>query len=277
MKRLLCVLAIIAVLASACDPAPVTWNEGEVRFKVTCQYSHSAADDPIVFPDQPGASHLHDFTGNVGTDAFTTSWTDLQAFGTTCNDPGDLAGYWTPALLVNNVKRDPVRATIYYRRGFKTATIQPWGAGLKMVAGFSMSDPSAPIGRSGWQCDVLHPNDPAPTPDGCETNITLVVEFPDCWDGVNLDSDNHRSHMAYANLIDNGSRICPNTHLVPVPQATMYVHFGDLAPGEVITGLSSGGVTTVHGDLLDGWSPTRLESLIDDCLNAFVRCDSGGP
>jgi hypothetical protein len=255
--------------------AEVTWSEGDVRFKVTCGFSHSLSDDPIVFPAVPGASHLHDFTGNMGTNANTTTWADLQAFPTTCNDPGDVAAYWTPALEVNGVKRDPVRATVYYRRGFKTATIQPWGAGLKMVAGYSASDPSAPRGRTGWQCDNL--NDPIADPSGCSTNITMVVEFPDCWDGVNLDSPNHRSHMTYSQPIDNGAHICPNTHLVPVPQATMYVHFGDLAPGEAVTGLSSGDVSTVHGDLLDGWDPARLEQLVDECLNAFVLCDSGGP
>lgn len=30
-------------------------------------------------------------------------------------------------------------------------------------------------------------------PDGLRTQLF----FPSCWDGVNLDSDNHQSHMAY--------------------------------------------------------------------------------
>src|SRR5438105_14850034 len=37
-----------------------------------CPYSHSRMDDPIVFPKQPGASHLHDFFGAMHTNAYST-------------------------------------------------------------------------------------------------------------------------------------------------------------------------------------------------------------
>lgn len=30
------------------------------------------------------------------------------------------------------------------------------------------------------------------------TFLELHVTFPDCWDGVRLDSPDHRSHMAYS-------------------------------------------------------------------------------
>ena len=42
------------------------------QFVVECGYSHSAPDDPIVYPGQPGMSHEHDFFGNVTTDADST-------------------------------------------------------------------------------------------------------------------------------------------------------------------------------------------------------------
>jgi hypothetical protein len=35
-----------------------------------------------------------------------------------------------------------------------------------------------------------------------------------CWDGVNLDSANHKSHVAYPGY--NGK--CPTTHPVKIPQ-----------------------------------------------------------
>lgn len=43
-------------------------------------------------------------------------------------------------------------------------------------------------------------------PDGLRTQIF----FPSCWDGVNLDSANHKDHMAYPDGMDNGK--CPPTH-----------------------------------------------------------------
>ena len=60
---------------------------------VSCNYSHSLSDDPIVFPRQAGASHLHDFVGGRSTDAFSTGST-LISGGTTCAMPADKSGYW---------------------------------------------------------------------------------------------------------------------------------------------------------------------------------------
>ena len=35
-------------------------------FRTVCEFSHMAFDDPIVYPGQPGRSHLHVFFGNTG-------------------------------------------------------------------------------------------------------------------------------------------------------------------------------------------------------------------
>lgn len=51
----------------------------------------------------------------------------------------------------------------------------------------------------------------------CPDGIRLEVAFPSCWDGKNLDSDDHRSHMAYPDLVQDGN--CPDTH--PVRLITM--------------------------------------------------------
>jgi hypothetical protein len=41
-------------------------------FSLLCDFSHQLADDPFMFPGQPGGSHLHQFTGNVTTNADST-------------------------------------------------------------------------------------------------------------------------------------------------------------------------------------------------------------
>jgi hypothetical protein len=66
-------------------------------FATVCDYSHEAADDPIVKPNQPGTSHLHEFFGNVTTAAAST-YDSLRAGGTTCRASQDGSGYWVPAL-----------------------------------------------------------------------------------------------------------------------------------------------------------------------------------
>jgi hypothetical protein len=74
----------------ALTPPPALGNAGERvkttgqmppetnigAFRIICKPSHMAADDPIVYPDQPGRSHLHTFFGNTGAVASAppTAW-----------------------------------------------------------------------------------------------------------------------------------------------------------------------------------------------------------
>lgn len=44
----------------------------------------------------------------------------------------------------------------------------------------------------------------------CPYGLRTQVFFPSCWDGKNLDSPDHKSHMAYPSLSDSGN--CPPTH-----------------------------------------------------------------
>src|SRR5215213_2837661 len=110
-----------AVLAASATPGWI----------VTCNYSHSLKDDPIVFPNQPGAAHLHDFIGARSTNAFST-FNSLRAGGTACTLPGDSSSYWVPALYENGVRVLPTgqqaNTLVYYRRiGAPSGTIvQPF-------------------------------------------------------------------------------------------------------------------------------------------------------
>lgn len=285
LALLLALAAAVMVLATAPEPQPVDVvlepqpvdhvREGDVRFKTTCNFDHAAADDPIVYPGQPGASHLHDFTGRVGITASTTTYAELIKGRTTCNDHGDRAGYWTPSVYVNGVQAKPTRMTAYYRRGNKHGTIEAYPAGLKIIAGHSMSDPSSPTGLTGWQCDEVRP--PRSTPDGCSGEVVVRIGFPDCWDGVNLDTADHRSHMAYSTHdAALGANACPPTHPVQVPALATHTHYS-LPPGGRVTGLSSGDLTTgVHGDFFNGWEIARLAERVETCLNGYQTCPSGG-
>ena len=50
----------------------------------------------------------------------------------------------------------------------------------------------------------------------CPDGLRAQIVFPSCWDGVNLDSSDHQSHVSYPNgtAPDNGD--CPSTHPVKV-------------------------------------------------------------
>lgn len=259
-------------------------READVRFKVTCRFDHSANDDPIVFPDQPGQAHLHDFFGSRGIDASFTDYSDYvdNPAGTTCNDPEDLAGYWAPALYVGGKKLDATKITVYYRLGGKHGLIAPIPAGLRMIAGWREGQPHPGAQIAGWLCQEEDYRTLTPPTKRCGLggHIKMVVKFPDCWNGVNLDTADHRSHMAYS--APDGppgpdvANVCPPSHPVQLPQITQFVNFATLTSGKKITGLASGDTTTVHMDFFNGWVESRMAERVQTCLIQLQFCDSGG-
>jgi uncharacterized protein DUF1996 len=72
-------------------------------------------------------------------------------------------------------------------------------------------------GAGGAPCDSRDSSE-LPT-KMCPGGIRASVIFPSCWDGKNLDSPDHRSHVAYSpsrNVLANDA--CPSTHPIRIPQ-----------------------------------------------------------
>lgn len=82
-------------------PLAVTPQDGwRGIFRINCEFDHAAYDDPIVFPGQPGAAHLHMFYGSKNVEARTT-FDDLMRSPAAGCSGGTLnrSAYWAPALL----------------------------------------------------------------------------------------------------------------------------------------------------------------------------------
>jgi hypothetical protein len=109
VRRALGLLLPLALLA----PAPAQ-GASSGQFVLRCTYSHTLADDPIVFPNQPGASHLHDFFGNKPFDAFSTVNSLLKGETRPCRIPSDTAGYWAPTPSLSGKQLRPPVMRIYY-------------------------------------------------------------------------------------------------------------------------------------------------------------------
>ncbi|MEA2715993.1 MAG: hypothetical protein QOI99_310 [Actinomycetota bacterium] len=237
------------------------------NFVSGCRYSHSAPDDPIVHPASPGASHSHDFFGNTSTDAFS-SLESLQAAPDLCRRDGDKAAYWVPTLSDGGKVVKPVDVQAYYLvAGRDPASIQPFPLGLRVV-----TDPAASPER--WGCIGAAGQTPeSMTPPDCPGGMHLVlrVHFPDCWDGQRLDSTDHRSHMAYA-----ADGACPADHPVAVPHLRLGVHYPAGVGGADVT-LSSGAPDTAHADFFNAWDPSAQARLVEQCLQAAVKCGGKGP
>jgi hypothetical protein len=236
-----------------------------VNFTSTCRFSHQNSDDPIVYPDQPGKSHLHQFFGNDSTDAYSTLGSMLTST-TSCRRPADTAGYWTPALLDGATPVTPLAVTVYYRRGTLRG-VRPFPAGFKMIAGDSHATTPQSLRVTYWNCGVgagVPDSSSIPTcPAG--SNLRLHVRFPSCWDGQNLDSADHKSHMAYA----VGHR-CPADHPVAVPAISLIAKYAVL--GGPSFSLSSMGQYSGHADFFNAWNQLDLKRLVNRCLNGLRHC-----
>lgn len=274
-----CLLAAILTLAAAvAAPAPAS---AASAFSFGCRYSHSAGDDPIVAPGRPLATHLHDFVGNTRTDAFSTPFS-LRDDATTCSVHGDRtadrSAYWVPSLL-QHLPRGRARqirpkdVTVYYHGDVKRLADLPRGLRMISSAGtWSCGHGRLASGPRHPHC-IDDPRDPWPV------LLMLRLTFQRCWDGVNLDSPDHRSHMAHPG--PRGPDDCPASHPVRIPQIRIFVHYPTAGgpdpsrgarPGAVE--LSSGGHESVHGDFMDGWDHRRLDSFVDRCIrHTRPKCD----
>jgi hypothetical protein len=250
-------------------PARWTGPQGRVgQFVVRCDYSHSASDDPIVLPGEPGRSHRHDFFGATTTDAGSTA-ASLVDDDTTCDKRGDTAAYWQPTLYDRGAPVEPVGLDAYYRAapGVDATTVQPFPFGLELVAGDMAAEGVPHDDAAGWVCgsstdlQASAPDCPPSAP------LHLVLTFPDCWDGTRLRSDGHRAHAAYST-----AGRCPTSHPVVLPQLTVAVDFPIWGAGHDLT-LASGGTRSAHGDFLNAWDERALAREVTNCINRGVVCD----
>ncbi len=247
------------------DTAAASPGPHNGRFHVECGYDQSAPVDPIVFPGQPGASHQHDFFGATGVTADTTA-EDLETAGTTCGTQLDRASYWAPSLYDGERQVEPLGSTAYYRAadGVDPAAVEPFPYGLMMIGGDSMATVTQPTDHVGWACTVEA--DTRATPPVCNDTLLLRVVFPDCWDGENLDSADHRSHVARST--DEG---CPDSHPVAMPQLEFHVQYP--APESTANlHLASGSILTAHADFFNGWQPDKLAREVATCIQQDAYC-----
>lgn len=252
--------------ASAQEVVPLGPQGLVPQFLVECRFGHLAPDDPIVFPGQPGASHLHQFFGASEVDAGSTA-DSLRGGPTTCQQQLDTAAYWAPALLVDGSPVEPLHLNAYYRPGpgVDPAIVEPFPPGLAMITGDAHATDVPPLSVAAWHCGSS--SDVRATPPACpaDARLALRITFPDCWDGEHVDTPDHRSHMGRS----AGGR-CPDSHPVAVPQLVMDIHYPVSGSPELL--LASGALTTAHADFLNAWDQDKLETEVRLCINRQLTC-----
>lgn len=249
-------------------------GDGTGAFRTVCSYSHMNFDDPIVFPGQPGKAHLHAYFGNTGAKASSTATSIATTGNSTCRGGTiNRSAYWVPALIDAAGKpQKPLSLEVYYKTGYNGVApraVRSFPRGLRMIAGDMKSQTTQ--WNAYWGCRDHYIGKPGSVPR-CNTgeNIAMIVEFPQCWDGKNLDSADHKSHMAYA---DNG---CPATHPVPIPAITMNVIYKNTGTALRLSSdmydASRPGGFSAHADWFSGWDPAIVSTFVTKCLNPALDC-----
>jgi hypothetical protein len=249
-------LASTASAAGAGTPLAValaTPNDG--IFRSTCLPSHVAMDDPIVHPGMSGASHQHEFFGNSTTDADST-YASLLGQATSCRIAADTAAYWVPTLYADGERVAPIKVNAYYVRGGIRGRVAAFPAGLKVIAGDSGSTAAQSTKVTGWRCaGVVAPLTSLPTTCPSGSDNVLVIRFPRCWNGHDLDSTDHQAHLAY-----QVRGTCPAGFPVRLPQLSLNVHYR--LPGTSGLTLASGSIFSAHADFFNAWNQAVLVRLV---------------
>ena len=267
---------------------------GDGSFRMTCLMTKMGFFDPIVYPGAANSAHLHMFFGNTAITPSSTSASLSSTGGGSClGGTVNRTGYWVPAVFDSRTSQviTPDFATIYYKTGYNVdpASVKEIPAGLVMIAGNKSNSAGVQIANklevAVWACENASTVNSGAVPS-CPVGdkALLVINFPQCWDGVNLDSPDHKSHMAYP-LYNNPPvrSVCPTTHPVMLPIISEIFHwkvtsgmdtnYWRLASDTYSTSIRGG--YSAHADWMNGWAPEYFRAIVQNCLNPGRDCYVG--
>ncbi len=215
--------------------------------RIQCGVGQVNNVDPIVMPGMPAMSHYHQFFGNRSTNENTTIASLLANRATTCSDRADSSAYWAPQLWQGTTAIAPKSIMVLYAKTV-TQRVVAHPAGLMLIAGNSKAVEAQDLSIVSWYCGNNVQNASA-TPLACARNQDLVglIRFPECWNGRNLDSADHKSHVTYA---VNG--VCA-AGTVALPQLQMHIRYPAQANVSTLA-LASGSIYSMHADFMNGWN-----------------------
>jgi outer membrane biosynthesis protein TonB len=265
--------------------ARVSRNGSAGTFVSSCGTNGNKHNNPANFIVAPGnangAHHLHDYVGNLSADGNSTN-ESLKAAGTTCR-AGDQSTYYWPVVRsrvsggpdaenphnVGTVLR-PSSATLQFRGNAKSKVVAA-PEFIRIVTGDAKAATNGPTNANAkWGCTGF--NNRFTTkyplcPRGSQVSRTL--DFPSCWDGVNTDSANHRTHV----LFPDKSGACP-AGTQAIPQLRMTLTFR-VPPGKVYAvdafPEQLHNPVTDHGDFVNVM-PVALMDRAVTCINSGRRC-----
>ncbi|GAQ53648.1 DUF1996 domain-containing protein [Streptomyces acidiscabies] len=256
-------------------------------------------DNVIVAPGVAnGAHHLHDYVGNQSNDAFASDQ-ELKNAQTSCQNQGDKSSYFWPVLRVQDGSQDfdqnndgggkegnvgkilqPAQAQLKFV-GNKAGNVVGMPSALRIITGdakaFVNGNANANVN---WSCtgfeNKVQLKDKYPIcPQGSQ--VVRTSFFQSCWDGKNIDSANHRTHVAFVQgngQCANGFKAIPQLQVrlvynVPAPQ----IQNGQVKNAYAVDSFPENlhKPITDHNDFINFFSKNTMNQMVN-CINTGKKC-----
>ncbi|WP_078606519.1 DUF1996 domain-containing protein [Streptomyces violaceorubidus] len=262
------------------------------------------SDNLIAAPGvSNGAHHFHDYVGNQANNALAGD-DDLAAGDTSCADQGDKSSYYWPVLRLQNgtAEQDaqspgggiegnageivtPAEVTLTFE-GNERGKVTEMPRLLRIITGDAKAFVNGDINaNASWSCTGFEDRQLKDKYPLCpeDSDVVRTFTFQSCWDGRNIDSANHRTHMAFAAA--DGS--CPEGFRA-VPRLVQRVVYDVAAPS-----LEDGGGTvplfavdsfpeqlhkpvTDHSDFINVFDEDLMREMAE-CINSGRTCGPDTP
>ncbi|MFJ3898813.1 DUF1996 domain-containing protein [Streptomyces sp. NPDC090083] len=260
------------------------------------------SDNVIVAPGVTnGAHHFHDYVGNQSNNAFASD-DDLAKAKTSCENQGDRSTYYWPVLRLQNGKQErdadkpgggtegnsgqivTAKAATLTFVGNPKSKVVAMPRLLRIITGDAKAFVNGPANaNASWSCTGFEDRqlkDKYPLcPSG--SDVVRTFKFQSCWDGRNIDSANHRTHVAF----EAADGTCPDG-FEAIPQLVQRIVYDVKAPS-----LQDGGKTTPlfavdsfpeqqhkpvtdHGDFINVFDEGLMKDMVN-CINNGEKCGAG--
>ncbi|EMF55561.1 MULTISPECIES: DUF1996 domain-containing protein [Streptomyces] len=256
------------------------------------------SDNVIVAPGvSNGAQHQHDYVGNQSNNAFASDQ-DLANAQTSCQNQGDKSSYFWPVIRIQDGSNDidankpgggadknvgkivePSQAQLKFV-GNKRGPVVAMPQALRIITG----DAKAFVNglnnaNTNWSCTGFEDRvvtDKYPIcPQG--SSVVRTSFFQSCWDGKNIDSANHRTHVDFVEAdgsCSNGFQAIPQLQVrlvynVPAPQ----IQNGQVVQPYAVDSFPENlhKPITDHNDFINFFNQQTMNKMVQ-CINNGQNC-----